>query len=92
MNELDAGPLFRFSDWPNDQVPRRTLGVYAIWRGGELIYVGIGGSGGGQLEDFAVKARLELVKLHTALAQVAATVPGSDSRTWFEVAGFELGG
>ena len=33
---------------------------------------------------------LELAKLHTTLAQVAATAPGSDSRTWFEVAGFRL--
>jgi hypothetical protein len=30
---------------------------------------------------------LELAKLHTALAQVAATALNSDSREWVEVAG-----
>jgi hypothetical protein len=30
---------------------------------------------------------LELAKLHTALAQVAATVLNSDGREWVEVAG-----
>jgi hypothetical protein len=58
MNELEAGPLLRFSDWPNDQVPRRTAGVYTIWRGGEFIYVGMSGLGA-QLEDFVAHPRPE---------------------------------
>jgi hypothetical protein len=28
MEELAAGPLFRFADWPSEQVPRRAAGVY----------------------------------------------------------------
>ncbi len=32
VNELAAGPLFRFADWPNEQVPRRAAGVYTVWR------------------------------------------------------------
>src|ERR1700722_17501564 len=51
VNNLETGPLFRFSGWPNDQVPRRTAGVYTIWRDGEFIYVGMSGRGS-QLEDF----------------------------------------
>jgi hypothetical protein len=43
--------MFRFSDWPNDQVPRRAAGVYTVWRGDEFIYVGMSGRGA-QLEDF----------------------------------------
>jgi hypothetical protein len=35
---------------------------------------------------------LELARLHTALAQVAATALSSDSREWAEVAGRRLSG
>jgi hypothetical protein len=35
---------------------------------------------------------LELAKLHTALAQVAATAPNSDGREWIEVAGRRFSG
>lgn len=51
VDELEAGPRFRFADWPNDQVPRRAAGVYTVWRGGEFIYVGMSGRGA-QREDF----------------------------------------
>ena len=36
--------------------------------------------------------RLELVKLHVALAQVAATALNSDGREWAEVAGRKFSG
>lgn len=51
MNELAAGPLFRFADWPNEQVPRRAAGVYTVWREDALIYAGMSGRGA-QQEDF----------------------------------------
>ena len=51
MNELQAGPAFKFADWPDDQVPRRAAGVYTVWRGAELIYTGMSGRGA-QSEDF----------------------------------------
>lgn len=51
MEELASGPLFSFADWPGDLVPRRTAGVYTIWRGVEFIYVGMSGRGA-QREDF----------------------------------------
>lgn len=51
VDELAAGPLFRFADWPNELVPRRAAGVYTIWRDGQFIYVGMSGRGA-QQEDF----------------------------------------
>jgi hypothetical protein len=49
--ELQTGPLFRFADWPNEQVPRRAAGVYTIWRADQFVYVGMSGRGA-QREDF----------------------------------------
>jgi hypothetical protein len=51
INALVAGPVFRFADWPNDQVPRRAAGVYTIWRQEQFIYVGMSGRGA-KAEDF----------------------------------------
>ncbi|MET9250281.1 hypothetical protein [Nonomuraea sp. NPDC003709] len=45
MNELQEGPLFKFSEWPNDQVPRLAAGVYTVWREDVLLYVGMSGRG-----------------------------------------------
>jgi hypothetical protein len=53
VEELEAGPLFRFADWPNGQVPRRAAGVYTVWRAGDLLYAGMSGRGA-QREDFVV--------------------------------------
>jgi hypothetical protein len=54
VNELQAGLLFMFDDWPNDQVPRRAASVYMVWRGDEFIHAGMRGRGA-QLEDFVAK-------------------------------------
>lgn len=54
MNELQAGPAYKFADWPNDQVPRRAAGVYTVWRNAELIYAGMSGRGA-QSEDFVAR-------------------------------------
>jgi hypothetical protein len=43
VQELEAGPLHRFQDWPNDQVPKRAAGVYTVWEGDRLVYVGTSG-------------------------------------------------
>jgi hypothetical protein len=43
LAELRDGPLYRFADWPNPEVPNGRIGVYTVWGGGELIYVGMGG-------------------------------------------------
>jgi hypothetical protein len=33
----------RFRDWLNEQVPKRAAGVYTVWEGGRLLYVGMSG-------------------------------------------------
>jgi hypothetical protein len=43
VQELEAGPLHRFQDWPNDQVPKRAAGVYTVWDPDRLLYVGMSG-------------------------------------------------
>jgi hypothetical protein len=42
---LSSGPLYRFSDWPNGEVPNWRSGVYTVWADQELIYVGMAGRG-----------------------------------------------
>jgi hypothetical protein len=55
VNELQYGKLFKFSDWPTDEVPRRAAGVYTVWREDEFIYVGMSGRGAHR-EDFVADA------------------------------------
>jgi hypothetical protein len=43
VQKLEAGSLHRFQDWPNDQVPKRAAGVYTVWDGDRLLYVGMSG-------------------------------------------------
>lgn len=43
MQELETGPLHRFEDWPNEPVPKRAAGVYTVWEGDRLLYVGMSG-------------------------------------------------
>lgn len=43
LAELSTGPVHRFSDWPNAEVPLRKAGVYTVWRAEELVYVGMAG-------------------------------------------------
>jgi hypothetical protein len=43
VQELETGPLHRFQDWPNEQVPTRAAGVYTVWDGDRLLYVGMSG-------------------------------------------------
>jgi hypothetical protein len=42
VQELETGPVHRFQDWPNEQVPKRAAGVYTLWEGDQL-YVGMSG-------------------------------------------------
>jgi hypothetical protein len=43
LQELETGPLHRFQEWPNQQVPKRAAGVYTVWEGDRLLYVGMSG-------------------------------------------------
>lgn len=40
---LESGPCYSFAEWPNPDLPRVAAGVYTIWRGEELVYVGMSG-------------------------------------------------
>lgn len=51
MDALQDGPVFRFADWPSEQVPRRSAGVYTVWRQAEFLYAGMSGRGA-LAEDF----------------------------------------
>ena len=44
LRKLEEGSLYAFTEWPNDDaVPHVAAGVYSIWQGSELIYVGMSG-------------------------------------------------
>ena len=42
---LGSGPEYRFADWPNPEVPNWRAGVYTVWDGDLLVYVGMAGRG-----------------------------------------------
>lgn len=44
-DDLWSGPSYKFCDWPNRDVPKVAAGVYTIWHGSRLIYVGMSGRG-----------------------------------------------
>ncbi len=41
----DWSPACRFADWPNPAVPEGSVGVYTVWDGKQLLYVGMSGRG-----------------------------------------------
>jgi hypothetical protein len=43
MSNVPFSARFPFSAWPNTEVPAVAAGVYAIWKGDELIYCGMSG-------------------------------------------------
>ncbi len=45
VHELVSGERYRFADWPVDAVPLAAAGVYTVWDGDELLYVGMSGRG-----------------------------------------------
>lgn len=45
LQMLRSGPLFRFKDWPNPEVPNWRAGVYTVWEGPKFLYVGMAGRG-----------------------------------------------
>ncbi len=54
---------FKFSDWPNKQIPLVAAGIYAIWNGNDLIYCGMSGR---EIEKNLHKKKYGLVtRLHS---------------------------
>lgn len=43
LGSLQTGPVRRFADWPDPTVPKIAAGVYTIWDGDQLVYVGMAG-------------------------------------------------
>ena len=43
LEPLESGPLYRFADWPNPEVPVVAAGVYTVWDGDTFVYVGFAG-------------------------------------------------
>jgi hypothetical protein len=41
IRALEHGPSYRFSEWPNQTVPKVAAGVYTIWQDRRFIYVGM---------------------------------------------------
>ena len=77
LAELRDGPLYRFADWPNPEVPNGRIGVYTVWGGDELIYVGMGGRAVGPSADTNGPASTKLTGLRSRLASHASgRLPG----------------
>src|SRR6516162_6134450 len=68
LAELRDGPLYRFADWPNPAVPNGRIGVYTIWHGDQLIYVGMAGRaiGSGGADSEAASGRLTGIRSRLA--------------------------
>ena len=43
-DEFNRQPVHRFADWPNRDVPKGKPGVYLIYQGDRLIYIGMASS------------------------------------------------
>ena len=43
IKKLARGPLHRFADWPNADVPMSAIGLYSVWRDDQFIYIGMAG-------------------------------------------------
>jgi len=74
LDRLRSGPSYPFADWPVSNIPRIAAGVYTVWRGAELIYVGMSGQGGGAGRDAveAAQRRGRTWGLRTRLASHAS--------------------
>jgi len=59
---------YRFSDWPNDEIPQVAAGVYIIWNDEILIYAGMSGR---QIEQ-AIRDKKPKIGLITRLASHAS--------------------
>jgi hypothetical protein len=42
---LGSGPAYRFTDWPNPEVPNWRAAVYTVWDADVLVYMGMAGRG-----------------------------------------------
>ena len=57
LSRLTNGEIHRFADWPIGPIPK-TPGIYTIWLGDDLLYVGIAGRGGSGRNSMGLWGRL----------------------------------
>ncbi len=69
---LRDGPLYRFADWPNAAVPNGRIGVYTVWHGDRLLYVGMAGRAIGPSPDTGGPVPARLTGLRSRLASYAS--------------------
>jgi hypothetical protein len=72
LAELRDGPLYGFADWPNPAVPNGRIGVYTLWHGDQLIYVGMAGRAIGPSSDMSEPVSSKLTGLRSRLASHAS--------------------
>lgn len=72
LAELRDGALYRFADWPNPAVPNGRIGVYTVWDGDQLIYVGMAGRAIGPSSDASEPVTARLTGLRSRLASHAS--------------------
>ena len=75
INHLAHGPLHRFADWPNAEVPNVAIGIYTVWRGDEFVYVGVAGT---SRHLTTIKASGGKSGLHSRLGSHASGQRGGD--------------
>jgi hypothetical protein len=75
LAELRDGPLYRFGDWPNPAIPNGLVGVYTVWRGDQLIYVGMAGRALSPGADASGPASAKLTGLRSRLAFARVRTP-----------------
>jgi len=72
LAELRGGPLYLFVDWPNPAVPNGRIGVYTVWRGDQLVYVGMAGRTLGPGANSGGSASAKITGLRSRLASHAS--------------------
>ena len=40
---MEFSKRYKFSEWPNSDIPKISAGIYAIWKSDELLYCGMSG-------------------------------------------------
>jgi hypothetical protein len=80
LAELRDGPQYRFADWLNPEVPNGRIGVYTVWGGDELIYVGMTGRAVGPSADTNGPASAKPTGLRSRLASQLMTAANTAAK------------
>ena len=75
---LETGPAHRFSDWPCQALPEVAAGVYTLWQGQSLLYVGEAGANWTKAEREEFRVQGVPRGLHARLLRHASGRRGCD--------------